>query len=102
MRTKSSTDRELGKLAVGAVVDTRVATHEGEGDSHDEGQARGDEVAHGGDLGRLGSHAPGLSRVIFSTVVDRIASGSKLEPQGGQTPGWLQTVLVLIMRRTTL
>lgn len=66
---QSLTNRELGERTVGAVVETRVATHEGEGDSNDESQAGRDEVTHGGDLGGLGSHAPGLCGPSFGKSV---------------------------------
>lgn len=91
--------RERGELAVGAVVETRVAAHEGEGDSHDEGQAGGDEVAHGGDLGGLGSHAPGLcdNRVVlfsnwFRLDLDWSRKGAEKPRQGVYWLGELNCV----------
>ena len=75
----SITDRERRELAVGAVVETRVAAQEAEGDAHDKREAAGDQVAHGSDLGRLGSHAPGLD------VWDRQANPSQAEESRQKT-----------------
>lgn len=51
---------ERRERAVGTVEQSGVATQVAEGDSHDESQAGGDEVAHRSDLGSFGGHAAGL------------------------------------------